>query len=742
MICKHARLAALALFITQLVACIPLSASAQTAADKQTAPQEKPLKLRTDEVIVDAVVLDKKNHTVSDLANDDFELYEDGVKQKITSFRFESLASASQTVTSGANSTPAGPRTINLISLVLDAQTDRDGSLRARKAALDYIANGIGPDDFVAVFGIDLGLMLLTPYTNDKVAIKQAVESFTSRESKKYLAVAAETRRALESLVEPLSDGKKVGLAETLTQTDLDTPPPPIEGARDPSSGISPTQVTMAAISLSGLRILRVFERYEREYQGYRDVDALLAIINGLKTVRAARKVMLLFSEGFAVTPAVTARYKSVISAANTTGLTIYALDIAGLRVLNPNEQTMVERDASAVQRIRNPNPELVSGGVSAIGRTEDVARLNVVSTLDELSEETGGYAVKNTNDTSEGLKRILDEIGNHYVMTYQPVNANYDGKFRRISLKVVRAGDFKIRARRGYYALRTLDDAPVMAHEVPLLERANSASAVNDFPFYLQAFHFRGTNAARQVALYAEFPVSALKFDSDDKAKTFSSKFAILVLVKNSANEIVRKLGQEYTLRGPLSQMEDVKKRPQLFNRITALGPGQYTLEAVARDSVAGKASVARIPFEVPPASEDSFRISSVVMSRGVNPLTEEQKKQPAHPLYLEGQAYFVPNVEASFSLEADKNLLVHFNVYAPKGLAAKVNATLTFLKGGSVFTEAGGALPDADATGRIAYSTSFGSENFPAGEYDLRVTVSDGTHRASSTAHFKVAP
>lgn len=737
----HARLVALALLVAQSGWCVPLSTSAQTAADKHPAAQDRPLKLRTDEVIVDAVVLDKKSHAVSDLAADDFELYEDGVRQKITSFRFESIASASQTLPS-SRVTPAGPRTINLISLVFDAQTDRDGSLRARKAALDYINNGIGPDDYVAVFGIDLGLMILAPYTNDKVMIRQAVEAFTSRDSKKYLSVAGETRRALESLVEPLSDAKKVGLAETITQADLDTPPPAIEGARDPNSGITPTQVTLAAISLSGLRILRVFERYEREYQGYRDVDALLAIINGLKNVRAARKVLLLFSEGFAVTPAVTERYKSVISAANTTGLTIYALDIAGLRILNPNQQTMVERDASAIQRIRNANPELVSGGVSAIGRNEDVARLNAVSTLDELSEETGGYAIKNTNDMSEGLKRILDEIGNHYVLTYQPVNANYDGKFRRINLKVVRTGDFKVRARRGYYALRTLDDAPVMAHEVPLLERANSMSSVNDFPFHLQAFHFRGTNTARQVALYAEFPVSALKFDTDDKLKTFTSRFAILVLVKNGANEIVRKLGQEFTLRGPLSQIEEVKKRPHLFSRITALAPGQYTLEAVARDSMAGKASVARIPFEVPPASEDVFRISSVVLSRGVNALTEDQKKQPGHPLYLEGQAYFVPNVDETFSLARDKNVLVHFDVYVPAGSTAKVNATLAFLKEGSAFTQAGGPLPDADATGRIAYSTSFGSENFPSGDYELRVTVSDGTRRASSTARFKIEP
>jgi VWFA-related protein len=739
---KYTRPVALALLITQLLLCVLPEALAQTAADKPPVAQDKPLRLRTDEVIVDAVVLDKKNHSVSDLTTDDIELYEDGVKQKITSFRFESSASSAETLGANRNAGAAGPRTINLISMVFDAQTDRDGSLRARKAAFDYIANGIGPNDYVAVFGIDLGLLALAPYTNDKDALRQAVEAFTSRESKKYLAVAGETRRALEGLVEPLSDGKRVSFADSLTGAEIDTPPTPTQDTRDPTSTDLAAQAMQASILMSNLRILRTFERYEREFQGYRDVDALLAIINGLKNVRATRKVMMLFSEGFAVTPSVSERYKSVISAANTTGLTIYAFDIAGLRIVNPNEQAMIERDAAAAQRLRNANPELVSGGVSALGRTEELARLNAVSTLDELAGDTGGYAIKNTNDISEGLKRILDEIGNHYVMTYLPGNPNYDGKFRRISLKVVRPGEYRTHARRGYYALRILDDSPVMAHEVPLIERANSASSLNDFPFQTRAFHFRGTNSARLVTLYAAFPVSALTFNTDEKTKMFSSKYAILVLVKNSANEIVRKLGQEFTLRGPLAQMEDVKKRPQMYTRMTLLASGQYTLEAVARDTATGKASVARIPFEVPAPSEETLRVSSVVMSRGVNPLTEEQKKRATHPLYLEGQAYFVPNVDETFSLSRDKNLLVHFDVYVPKGSTRKLNVNIAFMKGASVFNQANGALPEADASGRISYSTAFGSENFPPGDYDLRITVEAGPQRATSTGHFRIEP
>ena len=89
---KYTRPPALALLVIQLLCGIPSNAPAQTAGEKAPVTQDKPLKLRTDEVIVDAVVLDKRNHSVTDLTTDDIELYEDGVKQKITSFRFESSA--------------------------------------------------------------------------------------------------------------------------------------------------------------------------------------------------------------------------------------------------------------------------------------------------------------------------------------------------------------------------------------------------------------------------------------------------------------------------------------------------------------------------------------------------------------------------------------------------------------------------------------------------------------------------
>ena len=744
MIRKRARLVALTLFITQLVASITLSSSAQTAADKQPGAQEKPLKLRTDEVIVDAVVLDKKSHAVSDLTAGDFELYEDGVRQKITSFRFESNNASSETVTTNTNAAP-GPRLMNLVALVFDAQTTRDGALLARRAALDFVESGIKPNDYVAVFGVDQNLLVLAPFTQDKAALKRAIEAFTSRESKKYNAVAGEVRQALEGLVTPLSDAEKLNIADTMTSFDAIPPEAPAltPGSRASAPNqVDPVRVTKTQILLSALKSLRTFSVYETQFQALRMVDALLAIISGQSGLQASRKTVMLFSEGVAIPASASDQFLSVISAANKAGITLYALDIAGLRVINPNEEVMLERDAAAAKRTRNKSPEMVSDGNSALGKMEDVARMNSLSTLDELSEQTGGYTVKNTNDLLDGMKKIVDGLGNHYVMTYRSTNENYDGKFRRITLKLKNPGGLQLRARQGYFGLRTLEDSPVMAAELPLLDRANMPSAQTDFPLYAEALHFRGTAGARQVAVYLQFPMSALKFDTDEKAKTFSSRFAMLALVKNEAGVIVRKLGQEFSLHGPISQLDETTKAPEMYNRLILLEPGKYTLDGVARDSLSGKASVVHGAFEVPGVAADAIGISSVVLSRGVNPLTEQQKKEAAHPLYLEGQAYFVPNITQAFSAGSDKNLLVHFDVYPSKATGSKVSVAIDFYRNGSVVAKSSGALPEPDATGKIPYSTSFGLGSFPAGEYELRVTASDASGRASSATRFEVRP
>jgi VWFA-related protein len=70
-----------------------------------------------------------------------------------------------------------------------------------------------------------------------------------------------------------------------------------------------------------------------------------------------------------------------------------------------------------------------------------------------QMAEQTGGRVI-NVGNKYEKLKQAFDEISNElrsqYNIGYVPTNSKRDGSFRKVEIK---ARDYKIQARRGYYA-------------------------------------------------------------------------------------------------------------------------------------------------------------------------------------------------------------------------------------------------------------------------------------------------
>ncbi len=75
-------------------------------------------------------------------------------------------------------------------------------------------------------------------------------------------------------------------------------------------------------------------------------------------------------------------------------------------------------------------------------------------SVLRKLSEETGGHVVRvdHPKDTSAAFQEIADELRTQYLLGYVPSNARHDGSYHKLRVRV-RQGDYKVQARRGYYA-------------------------------------------------------------------------------------------------------------------------------------------------------------------------------------------------------------------------------------------------------------------------------------------------
>src|SRR5262249_1337146 len=67
------------------------------------------------------------------------------------------------------------------------------------------------------------------------------------------------------------------------------------------------------------------------------------------------------------------------------------------------------------------------------------------------LADETGGLAVRATNDMAKALSGLLDTMTAYYVLAYQPP-PNERAGYRRITVDVHVRG-LHARARRGYYS-------------------------------------------------------------------------------------------------------------------------------------------------------------------------------------------------------------------------------------------------------------------------------------------------
>jgi VWFA-related protein len=73
---------------------------------------------------------------------------------------------------------------------------------------------------------------------------------------------------------------------------------------------------------------------------------------------------------------------------------------------------------------------------------------------LRKMSNETGGhvFTVDHKHPLNETFQEIQDELRNQYSIGYVPTNANRDGSFRHIEIRVDNK-DYRVQARNGYYA-------------------------------------------------------------------------------------------------------------------------------------------------------------------------------------------------------------------------------------------------------------------------------------------------
>ncbi len=90
--------------------------------------------------------------------------------------------------------------------------------------------------------------------------------------------------------------------------------------------------------------------------------------------------------------------------------------------------------------------------------------------TMNQMAQETGGKAFVNTNGLKEAIGKAVEAGSNYYTVAYTPADRNWNGKFRKIQVKLDHPG-VTLSYRRGYFA----DDPAMPAH------RGQPGNPVND---------------------------------------------------------------------------------------------------------------------------------------------------------------------------------------------------------------------------------------------------------------------
>src|SRR5712671_2448496 len=406
---------------TATLVALTAGLSAQTPAPPQT-PAQTPaatFKVQVDLVTSDIIVRDEKGNFIPDLKKDEFEIYEDGIKQDITSMTVVTggrvnnvLAPPPPPPPEGIILPPPKPRNdvsgrIFLFSVDdLHLQFHNTGRVRDlfKRISTQLVHDG-------DMFGIVSSgpSSIAVDMTYDKARLDEAIKKIAGNELKptdiingasgaegpsevRYRAhVAFSTVNDLLNNLESVHNRRKA-LVYVSDGYDFN----PFQDARlgimDPNSPFAQNEFArnqnqMASQNSDGSSSPQTDPFTQQQKQSETFADADLARELGELTRQA-----------------------------NRSNVTMYTIDPRGLVGMGDIDEQVDPQQWNEYVR-----------------KSQDSLRV--------IAEETGGLAVVNQNDFSKALKRIDAETSDYYVLGYYSSNPDASKRRRQIQVKITRKG-------------------------------------------------------------------------------------------------------------------------------------------------------------------------------------------------------------------------------------------------------------------------------------------------------------
>lgn len=422
--------------------------AAVTLAGSQAPSPQNPQVFRAGTVLVpvDVRVLDRRGRSVTDLAADDFSIFENGVRQEIRHFSTQALsaapADAAAPLRRGAAPLSAlSPQNRRLFLIVLGRGRLQEPS-KALDALLRFVRDRLLPQDQVAVMAWNRATDFSAEHDLAAAVIRRFRDKHEEIEMDLRLTLGGlaglYAGRALPRQIQakiddvfnvPLAGARQVlpgastGKAESDSQRNAEAllRKSEIEIGSNAVRALGGTDARLLDLMSDVTMLGMNFDDYVAlSRQTLQDVGNLYAGIDYLRFIEGEKHLIFVNEQGFLLPSA------------------DYDRDLASLAAAARVAIDTVQTGGVATQMV-NGFPEVPPHIGFAL------------RSLRTVSETTGGQvSVSNTGEAA--FDRILQSTTFGYLIGYTPSEATLDGRFRKITVEVKRK-NVSVAYRRGYFA-------------------------------------------------------------------------------------------------------------------------------------------------------------------------------------------------------------------------------------------------------------------------------------------------
>ena len=690
-------------------------ATAQTPTSAPPINESETIKITTTLIQTDVTVTDKNGKVINDLKPEDFEVYENGRKQNITSFSListeskekQSENSDSPSFSTNKNSVPIPPVKLKpeqvrrTYALVVDDLGLSFVNIHWVQQGLRKFVNEQMQDgDLAAILRTGSGAGALQSFTSDKRQLLAAIDKI------KWNSYGRSGISASDPILKNFKDE-----VQTMKRSSVKT------------RGVDEDKAA------------------ERRLGEFRNNNFAVGTLGALSYIvqemgkLPGRKAVVLFSEGFTLTSTSVPRrilntMKALAELANRSSVVFYTLDPRGLQAQGmaraTDDITEVIPDGYDPTKFVDPRDD----GVNDFRESQQ--------SLQYLAYETGGIPYLNQNNLNAGLQRIINDQDSYYLIGYQPDEDTFDptkNRLNKLEIKLTRP-DLKVRYRSEFFNASDQKTQPEAQNsQQKLMNALTSPFSANDINLILYPVYHNEETAGNVIQALVYIDAKGLKFSEANGKRKANFDLAAMMFGDNGVP--IDRITKNYTVEADEKVYQNMMANGFVYNLpIAVKKPGAYQFRVALRDTNSDKLGSASQFVEVP-----DFKKQMSISNLLVDNFTPEEWRK----ISLGGDR---DASERSLLLDTTlrrfKNgtvLRYDYAIYNPKKSQSLSTRLRLVRDGKTIYEEPPVAIKTAGQTDlsrlQIEGAVTLG-KNLEPGDYILQITADDGSGEKNAASQF----